>query len=277
MSNPIVFIHYGECDYLKYSLIQAKMTNPKSEIYLMGDEGNRHHDSSNAQFVPLDEYTRDLDFAQYYRHISPNPVEYELFCIERLFLLKNFMIRNQFRKCCYLDSDMFLFMNDQDRDSLDSDIIFNYYRFRSIEALVHFCTFVMEHYMNDELFQRLIEFQKTLDYYEGISDMVLLEYFRCLYPDEAGLLSEDARSWFICNNINIPEGLEALDGKKKIYLINGGLYGKYEAKNRGVPLGLLHFQGTAKTFMESIFLYNYLDQSSDIFYFDYESQLWRLI
>ena len=38
--RSIVFIHYNNADYLKYSLAQAKVSNPDSTVYLLGDSSN---------------------------------------------------------------------------------------------------------------------------------------------------------------------------------------------------------------------------------------------
>src|SRR5262245_28179211 len=40
---PIVFIHYGDNNYLRYSLEQAQHSNPYSPIYLIGDEQNNRY------------------------------------------------------------------------------------------------------------------------------------------------------------------------------------------------------------------------------------------
>ena len=39
-SLPIIFIHYNNSDYLKYSLGQARKSNPGSTIYFLGDQSN---------------------------------------------------------------------------------------------------------------------------------------------------------------------------------------------------------------------------------------------
>jgi len=66
---PIVFAHYGNSDYLRYSLGQARQHNPESPIYLLGDETNDCHDMvEQRRFLNYFEGARE--FAGVYRHLS---------------------------------------------------------------------------------------------------------------------------------------------------------------------------------------------------------------
>ncbi len=41
-SSPIIFIHYGNANYLRHVLRAARTSNPDKRIILLGDESNRH-------------------------------------------------------------------------------------------------------------------------------------------------------------------------------------------------------------------------------------------
>jgi hypothetical protein len=101
---PIVFLHNTNSDYLKYSLGQAKHSDPESRIYLIGDISNdcydfvEHHSFSNY-------FQGALDFSKIYRHYNTTSYEYEIFCFQRWYILLEFLVNNQIEKCLYVDSD----------------------------------------------------------------------------------------------------------------------------------------------------------------------------
>ena len=41
MNSPIIFCHYGNSDYLKFSLKSARFFNPNADIILLGDSSNK--------------------------------------------------------------------------------------------------------------------------------------------------------------------------------------------------------------------------------------------
>jgi hypothetical protein len=41
---PIILVHQGNSDYLKYALHQAKLFNQNSTIFLIGDNSNDKYD-----------------------------------------------------------------------------------------------------------------------------------------------------------------------------------------------------------------------------------------
>lgn len=118
-SLPIFFIHQGDHFYLRCSLLQARQFNPKSQIFVLGDRrAKRIVDAVNPQakieFAFLHHYlpaTQDKGYniGRYYFHISPNCYEYELFCIQRWFILDKFLHQYGIDKAFYQDSDVLLF------------------------------------------------------------------------------------------------------------------------------------------------------------------------
>ena len=105
---PIVFIHQTNSDYLKYSLRQAKASNPRSTVYLLGDATNATHDC--VEHRQLADYSKESDyFKRIYRHYSTQNVDYELFCFQRWFILKEFLHAHNLQACLYLDTDTMLY------------------------------------------------------------------------------------------------------------------------------------------------------------------------
>ena len=50
-SAPIVFIHYGASNYLARTLRRAVRANPDKEVFLLGDQDNRHFGSDCTAFI----------------------------------------------------------------------------------------------------------------------------------------------------------------------------------------------------------------------------------
>ena len=107
-SIPIVFIHTGYSDYMEYSLRQAKHTNPDSEIILLGDESNnRFHFVTHVNIK--DYFNGAAEFAKIYKHYSTNPYNYELFCFQRWFILRDFLTVNKLKEVFVCDTDVLIY------------------------------------------------------------------------------------------------------------------------------------------------------------------------
>ena len=109
-SLPIVFIHYGNKDYLQYSLAQAKRSNPESTVYLLGDATNDCYDF--VEHHPFSNYFEGAtEFAKLYRHFNTLRHYYNLFDFQRWFVLREFLHARHLTKCLYLDSDTMLYVD----------------------------------------------------------------------------------------------------------------------------------------------------------------------
>lgn len=76
----IFYVHQGNPFYLKYSLAQTKTLFPQARIILLGDKLNQES-AVFAEHHLLKEYESSAqDFSKHYVHLSPNSVEFELFC-----------------------------------------------------------------------------------------------------------------------------------------------------------------------------------------------------
>lgn len=72
--NPIIFCHYGNSDYLEYTLRQVKLTNPNNRVILLGDEKNK----SIAEIAHVEHYLfkdyangiENLTFESVYEHVA---------------------------------------------------------------------------------------------------------------------------------------------------------------------------------------------------------------
>ena len=108
MKIPVILIHNGYSDYLKYTI---QMSSKNNDTYLISDT-NPNIECENFTFVDSQNYTESSnDFTPHYEHMNTTPFDYELFCYHRWFILKEFMEKNQIDKVFYIDSDVLLFEN----------------------------------------------------------------------------------------------------------------------------------------------------------------------
>ncbi|MED1644017.1 hypothetical protein P4U99_12635 [Brevibacillus agri] len=278
MTLPIIFMHRGDDDYLAYSLRQAKLSNPQSPVYLLGKEANRKHAAPGIIHVPLDSYMQTAQmFAKVYRHMHVMSYEYNLFCFQRWFILRDFMRKNRLQSCFYLDSDVMLYTNVNQPEFQAFSMEFAWTSFIGLDTLDRFCNMTMQYFVNPQMFRLLV--QKTLEFdqmIEGVplvSDMVLfLLYFRS-YSGRSHTHGTFGDAFFD-ENLNRPLWAESLAGKKKVYAIDGKLFCKDLASGAFKRLYSLHFQGlTAKSYMKD-FWFPHIPRQPGIYFYDYAAVKW---
>ena len=101
---PVVIINTGNPHYLKTVITQAKFFGNKT--ILIGDASN----APLGDHVDMNQYANQaVEFQRYYVHLTTNGYQYELFCLQRWFILLEFMKAQGLDKCLHLDSDVLLF------------------------------------------------------------------------------------------------------------------------------------------------------------------------
>ena len=119
---PIIFIHYGNSKYLKWTLQTAKKNNPDKEIILLGDEENQKYGVNGVRHVFMNDYedTDDLVlFNKVFRLVAGTDFEkstygkkWTHFNFKKWFVLNNFLLKNpQFKSLWTFDSDVLVFEN----------------------------------------------------------------------------------------------------------------------------------------------------------------------
>lgn len=261
MKRPIVFIHSFNHSYLPLSLWQARKSNPEAEIFLIGDGWNAHFDFL-VEHVNASDYRKSADaFALHFKNFSTNPSDFERICIERWFILEEFMRERGFESCLYLDSDILQF-GDVETDAsrfaaygMTVAGISGHSNFISNRKdLQDFCQFILEAYTcpgaHQKLEQQYIEFRKTHPA-GGISDMTFFTGFREKFPDRildigipgGGIAYDIAMSYIeFCRNEN---------GIKKVNRTPDGRLMIFQRGEGEVELRSLHFQGDSKRFMKA--------------------------
>jgi hypothetical protein len=260
---PIIFIHSNYSDYLKYSLLQAKRTNSEFQIYLLGDSSNDCYDF--VEHHNLSEYSKEAnEFAKIYRHYSTNNYEFELYCFQRWFVLKEFLSFIGAKNCLYLDSDVMLYANikneikkfehfDFTLSHMSCGCTFFLNRF---EALANFCEFLINIYKKIDKYH----FDKILSLYAirkknnlpgGACDMTAFGLYQEIHFGEIGEVSQIINGSVYDPSIQISSpGFEMTNGIKKVIWKNGSPFGTHLRTGKEIKFNSLHFQGNTKSLME---------------------------
>jgi len=270
MSLPIITLSLNNPDYLAYVLAQAKISNPQSDIILLGYESNDKYEFITHD--KIDNYARSaFRFSHVYQHFHTNPLGFELWCFQRWFVVKDFMIANHIEKCLCIDSDIMLYANVTEEQkkfakfgltgstdwcvsnpllpnaSLHCSFI------NDLKELESFCEFIFEIYTNSELLKTIqATWQECLqnNWYSGVSDMLAFCKFAAKYPDRVGEMAEIIDGSRYDHNMNLSEDFEMNNGIKNIYFIDNVPFGKHIISGEEIKFNSLHFQGRAKKYIE---------------------------
>lgn len=260
MALPIVFFHYGNPKYLKYSLKQARHFNPDAAIYLLGDSSNDHYPF--VEHVPVAKYDEYVAaFTNIYKHWSANNERYELQCFLRWFYIEAFCREHNIGPFIYLDSDVLLFENVTtiapflqgcsiaNTGDVAGVPAFTY--FSGCSAIKDFCNYMMRIYTDQKLLQQLKDFHESPDAGQSgdISDMILFQFYFREYPAETKKLDLINNELAVDQNINHADGYETKKGIKKIHWQNNRPYCKNIKLDKLIRFVSFHYQGDTKGLM----------------------------
>lgn len=265
---PIIFIHKGNSWYLTYTLYQAHVTNPDSPIYLIGDNDTKHFPKwvTHISYSQYDSYSQKL--RDVYQHKSILGKDFELLCIERWFVLYEFLVDKQIDNCIYLDSDILVYSNLSEAKKYTEDYAVTWSGFsahsnyiNNINALKNYCDNVIDSYtgkLPQDIKEKTLFYQRLtqIDNQEAISDMTFWYDFNVRYPGELlNISKQNTKGTF---DISMSETRFCEDdgsGFKKIYWNKKIPQCKYRDTSQIVPMVTLHFQGKAKTILKKHFKY----------------------
>lgn len=280
MTN-LVFIHRGNDDYLKYTLKQAAYFNKNSNITCLSDTLYENVYPKEVKFQSLNQYFgAALEFEKIYEHLSRNSYQFELFCFQRWFILKEYMEKNNINEVFYIDSDVMLFGSLDSIDLHDADygtcIRSPHFSFWTLDTLKEFCDFIKDLYNNTSKLKE--DFYKNMGIV-SISDVYAITEFSLVSRKKLLDFSKFEDN-IIEHNINGSKQFEKVysvssssEYKKKIYLINKKLYLKNLNKDKFCEIYALHFQGQSKTFIK-FFMQENINIYEKNMYFDYNNKQW---
>ncbi len=260
---------------MEYTLRQAKYTNPESEIILIGDETNNKFPF--VTHVNMKDYFKSADdFAKIYKHYSTNPYNYELFCFQRWFVLKEFLENKKYEIIMVSDSDVMHYSNI-------ANIYNTFYTKYDFCALYPFSMNIVNIAICYLKTSRIHEFTTfiTLSFYDNnfhdrmkykwlqeikknkvgaISDMTLITDFIHINCNNIKLasLNEVIRDSVFDNNINESSCFylseyKFVKGRKFLKWVNGIPYGFNNLENKFIKFNCLHLQGPAKYLTASFY------------------------
>ncbi|MDD4902098.1 MAG: hypothetical protein PHE24_03100 [Patescibacteria group bacterium] len=262
----IIFIHRGQADYLRFSLAGARRSNPTANIILLDDGSNGPFDSIKR--YNIDDYSGGAEeFARVYQHFSSNPEWYELFCLQRWFIIADFVKKNGLENFFHADSDVLIFADlakewpkfSQFALTLSEGSAGHNSFWNSPEILDDFCRFLTDVYSRkDEAgYQRVVDFWKNYQLKNkpgGICDMTMLNFYKKSRPElvgeTAGII--DGSTYDDNFSSSIQGGVHyqmSVWGAKKIYWRSGAPYGKDDSGNL-IKFNTLHLQGKKKKYLE---------------------------
>jgi hypothetical protein len=111
MSAPLIFIHFGNSSYLRYTLKSARLHNADKRIILLGDESNRHYGGRGIEYFDFSHFGEGPEiklFDKIYRFIGGKQhreSQWVKFVFRRWFHLYYFLSAQRIERFWTFDSD----------------------------------------------------------------------------------------------------------------------------------------------------------------------------
>jgi hypothetical protein len=285
-NTQVVFVHKGYKWYLPYVLNQAKYSNPKSSVVVLGDPScNFNIQGVHVENLDNLESEESRMFLASYRHMSPNNEKYELFCFLRWFYLLEYMRRSRLSSIFHLDSDVLLYSSiDTIRESY-ADLVtdcaylipeqsnkpnflsaYAHISYWAIEVLEEFCNFIINSFCDIDIlnrYERKWKLYQANESIDGVSDMTALYFFWEQHRELiCNLAIDHSGNVFDVNLIgsgNYYDSEYAFGGRKKIIKFVDGqpFFCKTLQKNELTRVHALHCQGRTKNFIPSLYTGNH--------------------
>lgn len=248
---PIVLIHIGDSPYLEYSIVQARASNRRSPIILIGDEES-NQGNPGAEFFLMNHYLGDAArFVDVYRHMNTNRIDFELFCFIRWFILLTFMREHNLEKAVYIDSDIMLYENmyHEQFALFDYDLaiagVAPPVLVNNVKVLEAFCAFAITCYTDADVLlwlEKRYELMQADGRRGGNCDMTIWELFLRQTEFKLFDLSQVWQGAVYDRGILASDGFEMDGVMKRIVWRNGRPYGIPVAGGEPVRFKGLHFQ-----------------------------------
>lgn len=199
MNVPIIYsphkigLKKNSLDFLfvPLSLSSVVKSNPNTDIYFLNVNENYPITVPGVNDVDVTGFYKKScgPIRDSYKHLSTNQPEFELFCMERFFVLKDFMISNSIESAFLVETDVLIFENLNDflsvKDGIDKDSVFLSEKkcislgYVTLKYLEYYCQYIIDCYCDPEKFGKIDGFYKS--YREkggmgGICDMTFCDY-----------------------------------------------------------------------------------------------------
>lgn len=245
---PIIIVHTGDSFYLEPALLQARKFNPQNPIYLISDSSTDHYDF--VEHIDIAEYMTSAEkLGEVYVHMSINPYHYELFCMQRWFVILEFVKKQGFTHFLCIDSDVMLYcqVDEVFEKWFKYDLTIcqpegPQYTLFNKDSLEKFCDYIYSHYAEEDKLAEVKEWHQ----HRGISDMTFFNYYAQQPTIQVFNTAQIVDGTCFEYNMKVPQGFEMQGRLKKIYWNDGIPYGKEVATGKLIRFNALHFQGGVK-------------------------------
>lgn len=200
------------------------------------------------------------EFAKVYRHHSTLGYEFELFCIQRWFVLMEFLKKTGKDCCVYLDTDVLLTrnLNDLVRQTLDFGLTFTGYSahvcfVNRLTALEELCSYILKLYSDPANEERLRARHKEMaaNYGGGgVSDMTMFWWLQKELPDLIGDYPAIFGQSPIDVSLGDTRGFEVDGTGFKKLAWTCGQASAFLSSGDEIPLFAIHHQGSAKKIIQ---------------------------
>lgn len=258
MTLPIVFVHKGASHYVPYALHQARAYNPGARVVLLGDEAACGMARPEERVSLTDHMGTAEAFARTYKNLSTNTFEFELFCFQRWFALRDWMHAEGVERAVYLDTDVLCYtdLGAESERLREADMTVvkgigpgsNF--IHDIRVLDAFCDF-MTGMFTDRLphYEAVYADYKARGVAGGICDMWAFHEFAEAHPNRVADLFQVVDGALYDTHMLTPSGFR-MDGEIKAITFDGDRpYGVRDADGARIRFHVLHFAGGSKRFM----------------------------
>lgn len=271
-SIPILVFHRGFAAYLELCLNQVKKFNPDSRIILLGDSANAH--LKIAEHYNADDFTSAAEFKPLYQHRSFLSYDFEWRCIERWFVMRDFIRQTGIKRFLHIDTDVLLFCNITQEAARfegydatvarwdDQRLLAHYLLVNNADFLEDFCSYMTSLYSNENEVQRLTLKNTNKNPYVNrmdppwISDMSLLcDYYDQKKPNFFFLENTLKQGIGFDNRITDTAGfIEELWIRRKQRIkkirFENGLPIVWTTDGKRIPMKILHYHSLTKYLMQ---------------------------
>lgn len=189
MDLPILVFHRGKQKYVKSVLEQAEKYH--SKVILIGNDENKNFSANWINYKELDHMLLDR-FKDVYIHMSSNPYQIEMFCLESWFYYYECAKKMGLQEFITMDSDVLLYRTIRKSDFGTADVALGwakkqepyiwaynpYFAYWKISELENYLLFCIETYSeNNENTAKLREkwqYHKNSGKAGGVCDMTLM-------------------------------------------------------------------------------------------------------
>ena len=258
---PIVFFQQGApaaLSHLNCALLQARWWNPGREIFVIGDaECQAALVVPGVEFVPIDSFRSSAGkLREVYLHLSSNSPKFEIFCLERWFVLRDFLHQRQLGSVWHFDSDVLVYEDLSGEDTRIASVDFSYSKISGhsayfrINALDQLCSFILENYHAEpqtRWLQASYEESLAANDPDGISDMFFIRKFTKIEGMRSvDFFAQAAGVPVFDSNIRFSEGYEMDGDLKRITFRDQQPHALEITTQQLQRFATLHFQYSAK-------------------------------